>query len=140
MAYCTQDDLLTLISREELAELTAESGDTPDSQVVAAAISRAEGEIDARAGTRYAVPLTPVTPQIKGVALDLALYHLYARRSLAPAVRRQKYEAALQFLQQVARGEAVLEGVSGAVSEGEQVESAFAGPVRVFTRSSLGEW
>jgi phage gp36-like protein len=140
MAYCTENDLLTLISREELAELTAESGDTPDSQVVAAAISRAEGEIDALAGKRYAVPLSPVTAQIKGVAMDLALYHLYARRNLAPPVRRQKYEAALQFLQQVARGEAVLEGVSGSVPEGEQVESTFSGPVRVFTRSTLGDW
>lgn len=30
MAYCNQDDILKLIPRDELAELTAESGDEPD--------------------------------------------------------------------------------------------------------------
>lgn len=140
MAYCTENDLLSLISLEELAELTAESGDTPDSGVVAEAISRAGGEIDSYLGSRYAVPLSPVPAQIKGLAVDLALFHLYARRNLAPGVRRQKYEAALSFLRQVAKGEAVLEGMSGLVTESEQVESAFAGAVRVFTRGTLGDW
>jgi phage gp36-like protein len=56
MAYSTENDLLTMIPVKELAELTTDSGDTPDSQVVAEAINRADAEIDAYVGVRYATP------------------------------------------------------------------------------------
>lgn len=140
MAYCTQDDLIKMISQEELAALTAESGETPDSLVVAEAITQADAEIDAYLGTRYALPLTPAPPQVKGLSVDMTIYHLYSRRSVAPSVRRQRYEAAVSFLKQVAAGHVVLEGASGLLPESEQVESQFAGPSRVFSRNTLGEW
>lgn len=140
MAYCTESDLLKLISQAELAELSAESGGTPDSQVVAEAISRAAAEIDAYLGIRYALPLSPVPDQVKGLAVDLALYHLFSRRSLLPPVRRQRYEAAVSFLKQVAAGLAVLEGADGRLPEGERVESDFASAIRVFTRTSQSDW
>jgi phage gp36-like protein len=110
MAYCTENDLLSMIPVKELAELTAETGDTPDSLVVADAINRAEAEIDAYLGVRYTLPLSPVPDQVKGLSVDISLYHLYSRRSVAPPVRRQKYEAAVSFLKQVATGEALVEG------------------------------
>ena len=99
MAYCTQNDLLTMIPVKELAELTADSGDTPDSQVVAEAIQRADAEIDSYLGMRYMLPLNPVPDQVMGLAMDMALYHLYSRRSVVPAVRQQKYEAAVSLPQ-----------------------------------------
>lgn len=140
MAYCTESDLLTLISQKELAELTADSGDTPDSQVVAEAVNRADAEIDAYLGSRYELPLTPVPDQVKGLSMDMALYHLYSRRSVAPPVRRQKYEAGLSFLKQVATGEAVLEGASELLTETAQVESEFSCATRVFSRTTQGNW
>ena len=140
MAYCTQNDLITMISQEELAALTAESGEVPDSLVVAEAITQADAEIDAYLGTRYALPLVSVPPQIKGLSVDMAIYHIYSRRSVAPSVRRQRYEAAVSFLRQVAAGHAVLEGVSGLIPESERVESEFTGPTRIFSRNTLGEW
>ncbi len=140
MAYCTQNDLLIMIPLKELAELTTDSGDTPDIQVVDEAINRADGEIDAYLGTRYALPLTPAPDQVKGLSIDMALYHLYSRRSVAPPVRRQKYEAALSFLKQVAAGEAVVEGASGLLPETAQVESEFASAPRIFSRDSQGNW
>lgn len=140
MAYCTENDLLTLIPQKELAELTAESGDTPDSQIVTEAVNRADAEIDAYLGSRYALPLTPVPDQVKGLSMDMALYHLYSRRSVAPQVRRQKYEAAVSFLKQVAAGEAVLEGASEPLTETTQVESEFSSATRVFSRNTQGNW
>jgi len=125
---------------KELAELTTESGETPDSQVVAEAISRADAEIDAYLGTRYVLPFASVPEQVKGLSIDMALYHLYSRRSVAPTVRRQKYEAALSFLKQVAAGEAVIEGASGLIAETTQAGSQFAGPPRVFSRDTQGNW
>jgi phage gp36-like protein len=140
MAYCTQSDLLTLIPLRELAELTTDSGETPDSQVVAEAINRAEAEIDAYLGSRYALPLTPVPDQVKGLSIDMALYHLYSRRSVAPPIRRQKYEAALSLLKQIAAGEAVVEGGSELLTETSQVESEFSSATRVFSRTTQGNW
>ena len=104
MAYSTQDDLLTMIPQVELAALTAESGEVPDGQVVAEAISRADAEIDAACGLRYTVPFSPVPERVKSLSGDLAIYHLYSRRGVAPAVWRQKYLDALAFLKQVAGG------------------------------------
>jgi len=108
--------------------------------VVDEAINRADGEIDAYLGTRYALPLTPAPDQVKGLSIDMALYHLYSRRSVAPPVRRQKYEAALSFLKQVAAGEAVVEGASCLLPETAQVESEFASAPRIFSRDSQGNW
>jgi phage gp36-like protein len=140
MAYCTENDLLSMIPVKELAELTAETGDTPDSLVVADAIDRAEAEIDAYLGVRYTLPLSPVPDQVKGLSVDISLYHLYSRRSVAPPVRRQKYEAAVSFLKQVAAGEAVMEGASDLLTEAEKVESEFASATRVFSRNTQGNW
>lgn len=139
MAYCTQSDLITMIPIKELAELTADSGDTPDSQVVDEAIHRADAEIDAYLGMRYTLPLTPLPDQVKGLSIDMALYHLYSRRSVVPTVRRQKYEAAISFLKLVAEGEAVVEDVaSDPPPESDQVlvGSEFASATRVFTRNT----
>jgi phage gp36-like protein len=138
MPYCTQSDLITMIPLKELAELTADSGDTPDSQVVDEAISRADAEIDAYLGMRHTLPLTPLPDQVKGLSIDMALYHLYSRRSVAPTVRRQKYEAAVAFLKLVAAGEAVLDDSGNAASSGDQVlvGSEFSSATRVFTRNT----
>ena len=140
MAYCTASDLLTLIPLKELAELTADTGDTPDSQVVSEAINLADAEIDAYLGSRYVLPLTPVPDQVKGLSMDMTLYHLYSRRSVAPTVRRQKYETALSFLKQVAAGKAVVEGASELLTETEQVQSEFSSATRVFSRTTQGDW
>lgn len=139
MAYCSVEDLLNMISREELAALTAEAGGEPDSTVVGAAIAKAEDEINAYVAGRYQVPLTPVPPQIVGVAVDLTLYHLYSRRSVMPAVRRQRYEAALMFLRLVAAGQVHLEEAAGQGEKAGQ-PAEMTGSVRLFSRSSLGDW
>ncbi len=140
MAYCSPTDLLQMVSQEELAELTTATGEVPDSQVTAEAIAWAEDEVNAYVGARYQVPLNPVPAKIKGLTVELALYSLYARRGVAPAVRRERYEAAMAFLKRVAEGLAVLEGVSGGVSgraiEPAEVESG----ARRFSRDQMGDW
>lgn len=141
MAYCTQDDLLKLVPLSELAQITAESGDTPDAAVVAEAIAKADAEIDAYLAVRYQLPLLETPAQIKNLAVDLALYHLYSRRSIAPAVRRQKYEDAVAFLKLVGAGKAVIVGASGqeeigAVDEVIEVSSQD----RVFDRNKMRDF
>jgi phage gp36-like protein len=140
MAYSTQDDVLSMIPPAELAALTSEAGEVPDSQVVAAAISRADAEIDAALGLRYAVPLSPVPERVKTLSVDLALYHLYSRRGVAPEVWRRKYQDALAFLKQVAGGQATLAGSGGEPNGASREVPELNGPSRIFSRDTLGEW
>lgn len=140
MAYCTLEDLLKLIPEAELAEITAESGDTPDAAVVSEAIAKADSEIEAYCGVKYRLPFDPVPERVKSLSVDIALYHLYSRRSVAPAVRRQKYEDAIALLKAIAQGEAVLR-VSGESPAGIGQEVVELGSeTRVFTRSTLEPW
>jgi phage gp36-like protein len=139
MAYCTQADLLKLVPELELAQLTAESGDVPDAAVVAEGIAQADAEIDAYLAVRYQLPLTETPPRVKSLAVDLALYHLYSRRSVAPEVRRQKYEDAVAFLKLVGAGKAEIVGAEGVEVPGDVrdvTEVSSAG--RVFSRETLG--
>lgn len=139
MAYCTADDLLLLIPLAELTELTADSEDLPDATVIADAIDKAAAEIDSYLGVRYVLPLAGTPSQVRNLAVDMALYHLYSRRSLAPQVRRQKYEAAVAFLKQVAAGQALVDGAGEASGDQRQV-AEFSGSSRVFGRDDLAEW
>ena len=140
--YCSEDDLLALISATELKELTAESGEEPDAAVVAQGIAQAESEIDSYLAVRYQLPLAaPVPDLVKSLAVDLALYHLYSRRSVAPATRRQKYEDALAFLKLVASGRAVIIGAAGTEEPGAvQDVTEVSSSERVFSRKELEDW
>ena len=71
MAYCSEDDLLKMIPQldSELAELTAESGEVPDSLIIVDAISKAESEIDSYLGVKYEVPLAAAPAQAMALAV-----------------------------------------------------------------------
>lgn len=140
MAYSTQDDLLTVIPQAELAALSAESGDEPDSLVVAEAIARADAEIDAACGLRYLVPFSPVPERVKSLSADLAVYHLYSRRGVAPGLWRQKHQDAQAFLKQVAAGQATLAGSGGEPAAASRETPEMQSADRLFSRETLGEW
>jgi phage gp36-like protein len=140
MAYCSEDDLLKMIPQAELADLTVESGEVPDSLIIVDAISKAEAEIDSYLGVRYTVPLSAPPAQVKALAVDLAIYHLYSRRSIVPPVRLQKYESAVAFLKQVAAGQAVIVGPNGELPTVAKEVTDAAGAIRVFTRDTQADW
>jgi phage gp36-like protein len=140
MAYCSADDLLKMIPQADLADLTVESGEVPDSLIIAEAISKAAAEIDAYLGVKYVVPLSSPPDQVKALAVDLAIYHLYSRRSIVPPVWQQRYEAAMAFLKQVATGEVVIVGPEGeAPTPAKEVTDA-SSAIRVFSRCTQRDW
>lgn len=139
MAYCTQADIEKLIPEQELAELTAESGDTPDADVVAEGIAKADAEIDAYCGARYTVPFASVPAIVKSLSVDIAIYHLYSRRSVAPEVRRQKYEDAVKFLRDVSAGKATLGDSEAEATVSEDV-AEISSSTRVFSRTNMEGW
>jgi phage gp36-like protein len=140
MAYCTSEDLLKMIAEEELAELSAETGDAPNLLVVEEAIAKAGAEVDAYLGVRYQTPVSPVPLQIRGVVVDMAIHHLYTRRGAAPPVRRERYEAAVRFLKDVAGGQAVVAGLTGEIAATERETTEIAAAVRIFSRDSQADW
>lgn len=140
MAYCTQSDIEKLIPTQELAELTTESGSTPDDVVVTEAIAKADAEIDAYCGVRYTVPFTTVPAIVESISVDMALYHLYSRRSIAPEARRIKYEDAIKFLKDISTGKATLGGSEAEAGSASQDVTEISSETRIFTRSEMGGW
>lgn len=140
MSYCTVDDLLKHIPLEELVELTTESGEELDLEMVNAAIAQADSEIEAYCGLRYLMPLSPVPPVIQGISVALALYHLYSRRSVAPAVRRAAYEEACRQLGEIAQGRAVLTVGGAELPPSDGRATSLRSEVRQFTLEGLSWW
>lgn len=114
MAYCTLDDLMAMLSESEIAQLSAETGEVPDAEIVAAAIAAADALIDGYCEPRYGsiMPFSPVPEIIKAMSVDIAIYNLFSRRTIMPEVRRLKYEDAISFLKRIAQGLANISGTS----------------------------
>lgn len=140
MAYCTQADIEKLMPRQELAELTTESGDMPAAEVVTEGIVRAEAEIDSYLGVRYQLPLSTVPARVKSLAVDIAIYYLYSRRSAVPQVREQNYQNALHYLQEVAAGRALVLVGGAEVARVDSGSGQAVAAARVFSRERLREF
>lgn len=140
MAYCTQSDLLEQISEDDLIGLTDDAGDGEiDSSVIARAIADADAEIDAYLYQRYTTPLDPVPAIIRKLSADGALYHLHSRRSVGmPDIRKERYEAAMRVLRDIATGMISIGASSPSPSSDDGPEIAVSRDDRVFTTSRAG--
>lgn len=77
MAYATSDDFIAAFGESEWLQLTdRDLDDSPDAGVAAAAFGAASDLIDGYARGIYQVPLSPVDPIIKQIALDLSRWFL----------------------------------------------------------------
>ncbi len=140
MAYCSEDDLLKMIPQADLADLTVESGEVPDSLIIIDAISKAGAEIDSYLGVRYVVPLATPPDRVKALAVDLAIYHLYSRRSIVPPVWQQRHDAAVAFLKQVVAGQIVIVGPQGELPTVAKEVTDATSVIRAFTRDTQADW
>ena len=140
MAYCSEDDLLKMIPQADLADLTLESGEVPDSLIIIDAISKAAAEIDSYLGVKYVVPLAAPSDQVKALAVDLAIYHLFSRRSIIPPVWQQRYDAAVAFLKQAAAGQLVIVGPQGELPSVAKEVADATSAIRAFTRDTQADW
>jgi phage gp36-like protein len=141
MPYCSQNDLEILIPVTELAELTSDSGDTPNSNVITQIIDRVGAEIDSYLSVRYIIPLLVIPDLIKGLVVDMVLYHLYSRRSSVPQIRRKNYEDAREFLQNVAMGKSNIIGLDGGeILKKSSCSNEIKNNARIFLRSEWGNY
>lgn len=141
MPYCTPNDLETLIPVMELAELTSEWGDVPNLTIITEIIDRVCAEIDSYLTDRYKTPLLEIPDIIKGLSVDMVIFHLYSRRSSVPPLRRLKYEDAREFLQHVAQGKSKLIGSDGGEILKKSSDSIeINNRQRVFSRAGWGNY
>ena len=102
MPYCTQQNLITRFTEQEIIQLTdrANTG-VVDAAVVAEAIYDAEAEIDSYL-TAYALPLAVIPPNFERLACDIARYYLYDDAATEQVIRR--YDSAVAYLKEILNG------------------------------------
>ena len=140
MAYCVLDDLKKQVPETVLIQLTddADTGSI-DTDHTDQAIADADAKIDSYCGKRYSVPFSPVPDILKKTSVDIAIYNLYSRRKGAPDHIEKRFNAAIQFLRDVSKGQATLgeDDPDGNPPDSEAPEMSSSNPDRVFTRDTL---
>ena len=137
MSYCTEQDLIDRFGESEIVELTdRQRTGLQDSSVIDKAIADAAARIDASVGRRYRVPLTTVPEVINGVACDIARYLLHDEQ--APEQVATRYRAAIELLNRIADGRAVLPDAEAA-GEGK-LEIEISAPTRTFSMTTLEDF
>lgn len=135
--YATLDDLKKQLPEDLLINLTDDGGSgIIDTAVTDTALETADVEIDGYLGARYALPLSPVPGILGKLAVDIAIYNLYARRQGPPEHWQKRYDNTIRFLERIADGRIGL----GAEDPGEGVASSaevVSIPERLFSRSSM---
>lgn len=115
MPYCTQADIQSLeLTTDELIQLTDDGNTgTIDPAMIAAAIEKADAEIDANCQARYTVPFSPVPKIVKGWSATLAAFNLYRNRK-KPETLIDRYNKVMSWLKSVREGTASIAGVADA--------------------------
>lgn len=113
MAYLELQDLLDELGEDVLVQLTDNSGTGEvDVARVEKAIEYAKGVFDAHARTRYSIPV-PVTPVVKSLNLDLAVFHLMKSRSTLKEgvfeIKKIANDDAVKLLLNIANGKTALD-------------------------------
>lgn len=138
MAYCTQTDIIHAIGEETLLQLTDDDNvGMIAEEHVARAIASADAEIDGYCAVKYAVPFATVPAIVAALAIEIAVYHLYKRRTVPEKIEKA-YDKALARLKDIARGLLSL-GVDPppAANATAGAESNKTINDRVFTRRSM---
>jgi phage gp36-like protein len=113
LSYLETQDLIDELGESTLVQLTddAGTGQINDARTQKA-IEFARGTFDSYARSRYSIPV-PVTPVVKSINLDLAIFHLYKSRSTIAegvyTIRKNAYDDAMRQLKAIAEGRAALD-------------------------------
>jgi len=127
MAYATKDDIVASgVTDAELTELTDDlNTGQADQTRIDAAIADGAATVDSYCRQRYTLPLQ-TSNKVISLVVDLAVYALFARRRRVPPDVKDRADAAMAFLKDLASGKASLDQPAGAVAQsgsGEVVET-----------------
>ena len=139
--YCSQSDLEKRIDPQLLRALSDDDADgLADEAVIAAAIADADALIDTYLRARYTVPFDPVPEAVRSISAAMAIYFLLTRRrEIVPAEHLKRYEAAVQLLDHLARGQIAL-GAGQPSASPHLPQSTREADERTFDAESLGNF
>lgn len=139
MSYSTLLHLKERINEATILQLTDDDNlGVIDDTKVAAAIARADAEIDTWCAQRYLVPLAIVPPIISGLSADLAIYYLYSRIvETIPEARAAAHKNALSLLKAISAGQVTLSAATPPEPAASGSGASFVGADRVMSRTSL---
>ena len=144
--YITIDDLRARVSEQSLIELTDEAGmGVVDEGKVNRAIEDAEEVINSYLRGRYFLPISPVPKLLKTLAVDIALYLLYARTErfdLAelPGGVTAQYKNAIKILENIQKGLVTLGTEQGVTSEPGEYRTSKTADDRIFTKDVMEDF
>lgn len=138
--YATLDDMITRYGMDlvtQVADRADPPAGRPDPDIVEAALDDAEETIHSYVAGRYAIPLSPMPEPVRRISCEIALYYLYAEG--APDEVRKRYEDAIAWLKDVAKGVVQLQAASvGPAAPATANGTVHAqGPARVFGAESM---
>lgn len=134
MSYCTEDDLIIRFGEDELIDATGRGATTDiESDPLEGAISDSDGVIERHLRGRYKLPIEG-NDELVLIACDLTRYYLWGIS--APEHVKERYEAALKALRDLARGVTVLDEEPADSGTGPRQPVVIA-PDQIFTADKL---
>ena len=140
MSYCTQADLLTAVSRNDLIQLTdVDDEGTINTATVAAAIAEAEADVNGYIARRRDVPVSPVPDKLKFLTVRWSLFVLHRYRHSVTEDMDKDHERDVKWLEAYAEGEGSL-GDDGEPHSPGVGAGKHDAPDRVFGRDKMKGW
>ena len=150
--YCTvgevlemiKDDMKNVIIGDEYIEDEQER-EAKIATLCESAISDACAEIDGYLAKRYRVPFTKTPQVINKFAKDISVYNLVSRTGIDESDREKtflnRYNAAIKFLTEVAKGTISVGAEDEAVGSGNAANGfKMKSSGRIFSRDSMRGW
>jgi len=141
MPYATASDMLRQFGKAEVLALTdPEHTGEVDQGILAGALVDASAEIDSYLAGRYPnLPLNPVPRQLVRLCCNMARYHLTGTDRLPSVPIKDRYDAAIRYLEFVAAGKVTIGPPEGGQPTPTPVGSVqFLGGGKVFARGTNG--
>lgn len=141
MAYCTEADLLLVMSNDLLVAMTDTEGeDVVNADVLARAIADADAEINYYLAGLFDIPISPVPDIVRSFAVNITIYKLSITSSGgAKDDQKMRYEQIIQKLQDISAGKIRLSAIdqSGSLTPATSSNVRYYSGTRVFTESTL---
>lgn len=115
MAYIVNQDLINRVGNDTAAQLTADSGTAPDSNILDEVRISSEREVDSYLSRRFSTPIdtsadADLADFLKKLALDVAEYRIFGRRPPVSKNKKQVYDNTIAWLKGFVSGENNLPG------------------------------
>lgn len=142
MAYATLKNAKDLYGETYvLTSVDRDADGEPDWQAFTKALNQASSEMDSYLGARYDVPVDPIPSVVNRYCIDIAIFLCSADASTGTDSKRQRYEDAIKWLTNVAKGVVTLGLETEDEPDGEnpipQLDVDTDAGSRLFTRTKM---